>query len=179
MRCARRRTWEKHSLESAQRLALQNRALGAEFVQFFFRSKSCGSVANNLRICCVFYVERTQTSDGVAATTTRRWRCASSGRWRVWFGKSYTFGVALAQNLRRQRLNFSQNFRDFGARRAQHAFCLPIVRCARRQTWAKLSLESEQRLALQNRAPGAEFVQNFPFENLRIDCKHFANLLRF
>ena len=86
---------------------------------------------------------------------------------------------ALAQNLRRQRLNFSQNFRDFGARRAQHAFCLPIVRCARRQTWAKLSLESEQRLALQNRAPGAEFVQNFPFENLRIDCKHFANLLRF
>ena len=145
----------------------------------FFRSKNCGSVANNLQICCVFDVERTQTSDGVAATTTRRRRCACSGRWRVWCRKSCAFGVALAQNLRRQRLNFSQNFRDFGARRAQHAFCIPIVRCARRRTWAKLSLESAQRLALQNRALGAEFVHIFPFENLRIGCKQLANLLRF
>ena len=93
--------------------------------------------------------------------------------------KSCAFDVALAQNLRRQRLNFSQNFRDFGARRAQHAFCLLIVRCERRRTWAKLSLESAQRLALQNRALGAEFVQIFPFENLRIGCKQLANLLRF
>ena len=77
------------------------------------------------------------------------------------------------------KLNFSQNFRDFGARRAQHAFYLLIVRCARRRTWAKLSLESAQRFALQNRALGAEFVQIFPFENLRIGCKQLANLLRF
>ena len=58
-------------------------------------------------------------------------------------------------------------------------FILPIVRCVRRRTWEKLLLESAQRLALQNRALGAEFVQIFPFENLRIGCKQLANLLRF
>ena len=34
-----------------------------------FRSKLCESIANILQICSVFDVERTQTSDGVAATT--------------------------------------------------------------------------------------------------------------
>ena len=54
-----------------------------------------------------------------------------------------------------------------------------MLREMTRQTCEKLSLEPAQRLALQNRALGAEFVHIFPFENLRIGCKQLANLLRF
>ena len=81
---------------------------------------------------------------------------------------------------RRSRAKFASATLEFlakfsrvkiGARCAQHAIDLPIVRRVRRRTWGKLWLESAQRLALQNRALGAEFVQIFSFEKLRIGCK--------
>ena len=57
---------------------------------------------------------------------------------------------------------------------------LPIVRCVRRRTWKKLSLESAQRLALQNRA-GRSVRANFPvrkFANrLQTTCKSVAFLM--
>ena len=55
---------------------IDQRGYGIDAPGLFVLTQLCESIANILRICCVFDVERTQTSDGVAETTIRRRRCA-------------------------------------------------------------------------------------------------------
>ena len=86
--------------------------------------------------------------------------------------KKCASGVEITRNPRKNFTKELQNFRNFGAARAQNSFISASMRCANRMTSLKLSAGSIVRLHPKKLARGVEITQIFNKFCAKISRKH-------